>query len=130
MAITAGNMGDAPAKPVSSNRMRWLGLLVLLGLLFLSCNRVLAEESIIAMGPSYAVQAGLYVGPIQANRMAEQLISAGYAAWVEERPQGLSKMLYFVLVGPFSDKAQANEAVGKIASKFSIEPFIVDLNQR
>lgn len=80
--------------------------------------------------PSYAVQAGLYVGPVQSNRMAEELIKAGYAAWVEERPQGPSKTLYFVLVGPFAEEAQAIEAMRSIRANFAIDPFIVDLNKR
>ena len=81
-------------------------------------------------GANYAVQAGLYVGPIQSNRMAENLSNAGYAAWVEERPQGHGKTLYFVLVGPFTEEEQAREAVISIRRKFDIDPFIVELGHR
>ena len=87
-------------------------------------------EANVSNHPSYAVQAGLYVGPIQSNRMAENLIHAGYAAWVEERPQGHGKTFYFVMVGPFIEELQALEAAKNIRSKFEIDPFIVDLNKR
>lgn len=102
---------------------------------FVSCALLLclvghSKADELGHGPGYAVQAGLYVGPIQSNRMAEELVNAGYAAWVEERPQGQGRTHYYVLVGPFAEEPQAAEAVNSIRGKFNIDPFIVDLNQR
>ena len=87
-----------------------------------------SAQAIENTSPHYAVQAGVYVGPIQSNRMSEDLSRAGYAAWVEERPQRNNQFLYFVLVGPFSDVKQAEEARLSITRMFNIEAFIVDLN--
>jgi cell division septation protein DedD len=76
---------------------------------------------------TYAVQAGLYVGPIQSNRMAENLTQAGYSAWVEERQQGNGKFLYFVLVGPFTEEKQALESMRAIHRQFGVSPFVVKI---
>jgi hypothetical protein len=76
----------------------------------------------------YAVQTGVFVGPIQSNRLAEELSLAGYAAWVEERHLSARKTRYYVLVGPFTDRAQARDTLYSIARKFKIEPFIIDLD--
>jgi hypothetical protein len=80
-----------------------------------------------AGGVTYAVQAGLYVGPIQSNRMAENLTHAGYPTWVEERQQRGNKVLYFVLVGPFAEENQARDAAGAIRRQFAISPFVVEV---
>ena len=130
MAFTPGAINGLLVTTNSTLRKCLLAVLFAGMLLWLSSSSSNADEMLVAMGPSFAVQVGLYVGPIQSNRMAEQLTNAGYAAWVEERPQGQDKMLYFVLVGPFSDEAQAQDAVRSIGSKFNIQPFIIDLNKR
>ena len=99
----------------------------LVAILLLISVSAYAQET--SPNPHYAVQAGLYVGPIQSNRMAENLIRAGYSAWVQERPQGQNKNLYYVLVGPFADQKQAIEAMQAINRKFDVQSFLVDLDQ-
>ena len=116
------------AAPRNTVYLLALAVALLLCALLMSSPAKADDDTI--TNPSYAVQAGLYVGPIQSNRMAENLIHAGYAAWVEERPQGQGKMLYFVMVGPFAEESQALEAAKTIRNKFEIDPFIVDLNKR
>ncbi|MDR1396384.1 MAG: SPOR domain-containing protein [Desulfarculales bacterium] len=83
-----------------------------------------------AVSPShYAVQVGVFVGPVQSNRLAETLSLAGYAAWVEERPRLDDKVRYYVLVGPFTAYDQARESLQAIAGKFKVDPLIIDLDQ-
>jgi cell division septation protein DedD len=94
--------------------------------MFFPANDAVAADADDAI--SYAVQAGLYVGPIQSNRMAESLTQAGYSVWVEERSQGNGKFLYFVLVGPFAEEKQAFDATKAIRRQFAISPFIVEVN--
>ena len=114
-------------------------LLKLIGIssLFLFCLSILsissfcwaenqdAEQAL----PNYAVQAGLYVGPIQANRLADQLTSMGYSAWLEERTNK-NRTLYYVLVGPFVEVEPAQAAINHIKRTMGIDPFIIDLNNR
>jgi cell division septation protein DedD len=99
--------------------------LMIFGLLAMTDNALPAEPQ----QPRYAVQVGVFIGPIQSNRLAEELSLAGYSAWMEERSLSNANIRYYVLVGPFTDRAQAGDTLRSISRKFKLEPFIIDLDQ-
>lgn len=74
----------------------------------------------------YILHAGLYVGPIQSGRLAQRLKSAGLPAFVRQEVRGEGKVRYLVLVGPYQQEAQAQEAVENIQRRFGIKPFFLE----
>ncbi|MBI4800735.1 MAG: DotU family type IV/VI secretion system protein [Desulfarculus sp.] len=74
----------------------------------------------------YILHAGLYVGPIQSGRLAQRLKGAGLPAFVRQEARGEGKVRYLVLVGPYQQEAQAQEAVENIQRRFGIKPFFME----
>jgi cell division septation protein DedD len=74
----------------------------------------------------FVIQAGLYVGPIQSNRLAESLTQAGFSAYVLERPRPDNKTRYYVLVGPFAQREMAQQAIAEIKAKLGLTTFLTD----
>lgn len=75
---------------------------------------------------TYSLHAGLFVGPIQSGRLAEQLAKAGFAAWVREERRPDGQVRYRVYVGPYAEKEKANEVLAAITARFGIKPFVVE----
>ncbi|MFH1034593.1 MAG: DotU/TssL family secretion system protein [Pseudomonadota bacterium] len=74
----------------------------------------------------YLLHAGLYVGPIQSGRLATRLQQAGLPAFVRQEVRSQGRLRYLVLVGPFYQEAQAQQALQKIEQRFKIKPFFVE----
>ncbi|MCA1905912.1 MAG: DotU family type IV/VI secretion system protein [Desulfarculus sp.] len=86
-----------------------------------------AEKDASPAAPTtYLLHAGLFVGPIQSGRLAEQLSQAGFAAWVREEPRQDGSVRYRVYVGPFADPQLAEAARQAIAAQFKFSPFLVE----
>ncbi len=75
---------------------------------------------------TYLLHAGLFVGPIQSGRLAEQLGQAGFAAWVREDPRPDGSVRYRVYVGPFADPQRAEAARQAIVAQFKFSPYLVE----
>lgn len=75
---------------------------------------------------TYLLHAGLFVGPIQSGRLAEQLSQAGFAAWVREDPRPDGSVRYRVYVGPFADPQRAEAARQAIVAQFKFSPYLVE----
>jgi cell division septation protein DedD len=66
------------------------------------------------------------VGPIQSGRLAERLKKIGLPAYVRQEMRGEGKLRYLVLVGPFRQEAQAQQALELIDRRFNIRPFFME----
>ncbi|MBI5521741.1 MAG: DotU family type IV/VI secretion system protein [Desulfarculus sp.] len=75
---------------------------------------------------AYILHAGLYVGPIQSGRLAQRLSSAGLPAFVRQEVRGEGKVRYLVLVGPYKEEVQAQQALENIERRFGIKPFFLE----
>ncbi|MFH1058407.1 MAG: SPOR domain-containing protein, partial [Pseudomonadota bacterium] len=85
-----------------------------------------AQAAAEAEPETYSLHAGLFVGPIQSGRLAEQLAAAGFAAWVREERRADGQVRYRVYVGPFADKDQVQAVLAAVTAKFGIKPFVVN----
>ncbi len=73
---------------------------------------------------SYRLQVGVFVGPLQAGRLAKRLQEAGIPAAVSKQPRSGGKLWYRVDAGPFSTHDQAREAKDKVKQRFGIDAII------
>ena len=76
---------------------------------------------------TYRLQVGVFVGPIQSGRLAEELKKLGLPAKVVELPKAEGKVLYLVVVEPIAGIDQAKAAQQAIKEKFKIQTILRSL---
>ena len=73
---------------------------------------------------AYRLQVGVFVGPLQAGRLAQRLRQAGLPATVSKWPRPGGKLWYRVDAGPFSSHDQAQAAKAQVKRDFGIEGIV------
>jgi type IV/VI secretion system ImpK/VasF family protein len=73
---------------------------------------------------SYRVRVGVYVGPIQSGRFADQLKQAGFPASIEKLDRPGGKVLYVVSITPLPGMAEAERVRSEIKLKFNVKGVI------
>lgn len=82
----------------------------------------LALEALRPQG--FVVQAGSFLDPDNATRLAERLAAAATPAQVRPFRDANGRDWSIVSVGPFPDAAAATEAAGAIARRFGLDPLV------
>jgi len=73
---------------------------------------------------SYRVRVGVFVGPIQSGRLADNLKEAGLPAVVEKLERAGGKVLYVVSVKPLASREEAERVQARIKRQFKIDALI------
>ncbi len=73
---------------------------------------------------AYRLQVGVFVGPLQAGRLARRLQAAGIPAAVSKAARSGGKFWYRVDAGPFSSRDQAREARSRLEQEFGIAGIV------
>jgi type IV/VI secretion system ImpK/VasF family protein len=83
-----------------------------------------AKSKATAKEKSFRVRVGVYVGPIQSGRFADQLKEAGFPTSVEKLDRANGKVLYVVSITPLPSLAEAERIRSEVKSRFNVQGVI------